>query len=86
MIIILHPRFEKAYKKLKSGQKEKFKERRDIFLRDPFDPILNNHPLKGKYQGFRSINISGDLRVIYKMLNPNTVVFATIDTHSNLYK
>lgn len=86
MTIFFHPRFEKSFKKLKPGQKEKFKEKKYIFLRDPFDPILNNHPLKGKYQGFRSINISGDLRVIYKMVNSDTVVFATIDTHSNLYK
>ncbi len=86
MIILLHRDFEKNYQKLKLNEKQKFKERRDIFQQNPFHSILNNHPLKGKYTGYRSINITGDLRVVYRLLNKDTVLFATIDTHSNLYK
>ena len=86
MIILFHKDFEKRYTKLRVNEKEKFKERRDIFLQNPFHQALNNHVLKGKYSGFRSINITGDLRVLYKLLDKDTVIFATIDTHSNLYK
>lgn len=49
-----------------------------------FDPLLNNHALGGKYAGFRSINITGDLRVLYKK-NGEFVIFVKIDSHSNLY-
>ena len=39
-----------------------------------------------KYFGCGSINISGDLRAIYKMQDNNIALFVDIDNHSNLYK
>lgn len=84
MIVRLHKNFKKRYKKLTEFQKNKFKERRNLFLRDEFDPILNNHALRGKYTGYRSINITGDLRVLYKR-EGDIVIFVTIGKHSNLY-
>lgn len=85
MKIVLHHNFVKKYQKLRETEKKQFKERRDLFFTEPFHPILNNHPLKGRYTGCRSINITGDLRVIYQYLTEDTVIFTTIDTHSNLY-
>ena len=82
----LHKSFLKKYIKLRPGEKQKFKERRDLFLNDPFNPILNNHALEGKYKGYRSINIGGDLRVVYKVVADDIALLVTIDTHSNLYK
>ena len=84
--IIFHKNFEKQYIKLKEGDKKRFKEKTNVFSIDQFNPILNNHPLKGKYKGYRSINISGDLRAIYKMKTKSCFVFVAIDNHSNLYK
>ena len=84
MIVHLHRNFKKQYKRLSESQKNKFKQRRNLFLSDEFDPILNNHALKGKYLGYRSINITGDLRVLYKK-EGNMMIFTVIDTHSNLY-
>jgi addiction module RelE/StbE family toxin len=84
MIIQLHKTFKKQYGKLTQAQKRKFKERRSIFLQDEFSPILNNHALKGKYQGYRSINITGDIRVIYENSSED-VVFVKIGSHSKLY-
>lgn len=84
MIIKLHKNFVKQYKKLRESEKERFKERRNLFLQDEFNPILNNHPLKGKYQGYRSINVTGDLRAIFKR-EVNMIIFVTIGSHSELY-
>jgi addiction module RelE/StbE family toxin len=84
MKLKLHKNFQKRYKKLKKSEKDNFKERINLFIRDEFDPVLNNHPLKGKYKGYRSINITGDLRAIYKK-EPETTIFVTVDIHSNLY-
>ena len=80
-----HSRFEKRYKKFKESEKHKTKERILLFLHLPFDPILNNHALKGRYLGYRSINITGDLRAIYCMINDDVAYFIAINTHSNLY-
>ena len=84
MIIHLHRNFIKGYRRLKESQKKKFKERRDLFILDEFNPVLNNHALSGKYAGYRSINISGDLRLLYKR-DGTVVIFVMIDNHSNLY-
>jgi len=85
MKVVFHKNFDKQYSKLRVSEKEQFKERRDIFLKEEFNPILHNHSLKGKYKGYRSINISGDLRAVYKYLNQDTIIFVAIDSHSNLY-
>ncbi|MCL4366180.1 type II toxin-antitoxin system mRNA interferase toxin, RelE/StbE family [Patescibacteria group bacterium] len=63
---------------------ERFKERILLFQKDQFDPVLNNHSLKGQYLGYRSLNISGDLRAIFK-INGSEVIFVAIGSHSNLY-
>ena len=84
MHIYLHKKFLKDYKKLSISQKERFKERQVLFEKDEFDPVLNNHALKGKYLGYRSINITGDMRAIFKR-DSESALFVTIDSHSNLY-
>ena len=85
MIINYHKEFTKNYKKLPAKTQEKFKQRQLLFEKDEFDPVLNNHPLKGKYGGYRSINITGDLRAVFRQKG-STIIFIAIDTHSNLYK
>ena len=84
MHIYLHKKFLKDYKKLSISQKERFKERRDLFITDEFNPLLNNHALKGEYLGYRSINITGDTRVILKR-DSKSALFVAIDSYSNLY-
>ncbi|OGN16565.1 MAG: hypothetical protein A3B99_01915 [Candidatus Yanofskybacteria bacterium RIFCSPHIGHO2_02_FULL_44_12b] len=86
MIIILHRNFEKKFVKLTPKLKEKFKERRDLFLEDPFHSLLNNHQLSGDRIGQLSINITGDWRAVYVFKGKDTVIFIDIDTHGNLYK
>jgi len=86
MIVYLHRNFKKQYRALSNAQKKRFKERRNLFLKDPFRPLLHNHPLLGKHKEFRSINITGDLRVIYEPLKNNVALFIAIGTHSALYE
>ena len=86
MKIRFHKSFEKQYKKLRKSEQAQAEERLSLFFRDEFNPVLNNHPLSGKYKGYRSINITGDIRAFYKYQSPSTCIFVIIDTHSNLYK
>lgn len=86
MEIFLHKDFKKAYKKLQPNLRKQAEARLLLFLDDPFNQLLNNHSLKGKYTGFRSINITGDLRAIYKMADDNLAHFYVLGTHSKLYK
>jgi len=86
MEIFLHKNFAKKYAKLRQNEKTRFKERRDLFLEDPYDPLLNNHALTGKYTGSRSINVTGNLRAVFDIIDKDSVLFIDIDTHGNLYK
>jgi addiction module RelE/StbE family toxin len=86
MFIRFHRNFEKQYKKLKIAEKNRFKQRIDVFIKDEFNPILNNHALRGKCKGYRSINVTGDIRAIYKREIKNRIIFIAINKHSNLYK
>lgn len=79
------PRFKKQYKKLPKKFQEKFDERLRMFLSNPSSAQLRIHPLVGKYIGYWSMNISGDLRALYRKEGDSLVVFALIGTHSELY-
>lgn len=85
MKVLFHKNFKKQHNKLKTLQ-TKIDQRLLLFIADPFDPILNNHPLIGKYKGYRSINITADYRAVYELVKENWAFFVTIDKHSNLYK
>ncbi len=56
-----------------------------LFVGNPFDSLLHNHPLNGKYEGCRSINVTGDYRIIYTLEDEDTALLLTIGTHSELY-
>jgi len=86
MRVFLHRKFEKKFIKLHPKIKEQFKERRTLFMEDPFHPTLNNHPLSGERQGQWTINVTGDWRAVYVFKGKDTVAFIDIDTHSNLYE
>ncbi len=80
-----HPIFDKMYAKLREGEKRRFKERRDLFLANPFHPLLRMHPLHGEFEGFWSINVGGDVRAIYRYEARDFVVFSKIGTHHELF-
>lgn len=82
--IYFHKNFWKSFDKLPKKIKGKVKKRIELFAVNSFHPLLNNHSLSGKIKGFRSINITGDYRAIYKETE-TMVVFSKVGTHSQLY-
>ncbi len=86
MKIEFHRNFIKRYKKTPIKIRYQFEKRLFIFEKNPFHPLLNNHPLTSDRKGQWSINVTGDWRAIYICKNKNKVVFIDINTHSELYK
>ena len=81
--------FDKQLKNAPLKIKEAFRKRREIFEKDPFHPQLSNHPLSGKMKGHRSINITGDWRMIYSETDKKdkkVILFELLGTHSQLYR
>lgn len=83
--IIPHKDFTKQLKKQSLKIKNKVQDRFLLFMYNPISPILNNHALIGKWRGYRSINITGDIRAIYKQTDDNAAVFIALGTHGELY-
>ena len=85
MRIIRSKRFTKHARKLPAKIRLALASRIHIFMADPHHAILNNHSLSGELQEYRSINITGDFRMIFEQLDGDTVRLIDIDTHHNLY-
>ena len=83
-------KFSKTYDKAPYKIRDAFDTRLKLFLENPYHPQLNNHPLGGKYRGYRSINVTGDWRAIFSQHeednNGIVTIFEVIGTHSQLYK
>ena len=79
-----HKGFRKQYKKFPPKIRERFQQRLLLFVEDPFNPVLGNHQLHGRWDGFRSIDITGDIRAIYEELD-DLAYFVAIGSHSQLY-
>ena len=85
MVIETTKTFDKQYLRLNDKVKTAFKNRLTIFKSNPFDVRLRNHALKGKYLGYRSIDITGDIRALYAVKGDTIIIFGFIGSHSQLY-
>lgn len=86
MIAKFHKTFAKQLSKHSRKAQAAFENRLAFFLINPFNPLLSNHALTGRWGGHRSINISGDLRAVYELVDDQTAFFVAFGTHSQLYR
>ena len=85
MILISTKPFEKKVAKLDKKIKLALADRLELFVTNPFHPLLDNHALKGDRKPQRSIDITGNYHLIFEVLESNSVRLLDIDTHTNLY-
>lgn len=82
---LYHKDFKKDFKNLPKNIKGRFAERFLMFLQNPTELMLKDHPLVGDLRGKRAFSIAGDIRVIYRFLNKKTVLLLRIGTHNQVY-
>ena len=87
MTIRYSKKFQKQFHgRLSPKMQRQFGQRLKLFLANPRQPQLNIHSLSGKHSGCWSMNISGDIRVIFEYRdNRATILFLVIGTHSQVY-
>jgi mRNA-degrading endonuclease YafQ of YafQ-DinJ toxin-antitoxin module len=85
MTIRRHRVFDKQMDKLDKPMQRKVFERAQLLAFDPFHPLLNNHKLHHPYDGYSSINITGDWRVVYRKVGPNMYELRAVGTHHQLF-
>lgn len=79
-------KFKRNFGRLPPAVKKQFITRRKLFEIDPFNPLLHNHSLTGKFSDCRSFNVNGDVRAVFSFIDAQTVHLIDIGTHSRLYK
>lgn len=85
MRIARHPKFEKKLMRLPRHLRLAIAERTELFVINRRHPLPNDHSLSGEWDGYRSFNITGDWRLIYKPITDDLALFMDADTHHNLY-
>ena len=86
MNVVFHKHFEKMAQKLLPKVKQKMIERIALFTQDPLSSTLRNHALRTPYKGSYSIDITGDYRAVYELVDEQTALFTHVGTHSQLYR
>ncbi len=72
-------------KKIQSSVHRAFHERLSLLLSGDNHPFLNNHKLNPPWEGCKSINITGNIRLIYKIVDDQCFL-VRIGTHPELYE
>lgn len=85
MFVVYHRNFKKMLRKLPVSVQEKFYSGLAVFVKTPHHAILGNHSLSGEWATCRSINITGDMRAVYKERDGGVIQFVAIGSHSELY-
>jgi mRNA-degrading endonuclease YafQ of YafQ-DinJ toxin-antitoxin module len=85
MKILYLKKFVKQYKKLPLEIKKLSEEKERIFRKDPFDPRLKTHKLRGELKYFLAFLMNNDIRVIFDFDKNKNVRFYIIGNHDIYY-
>jgi addiction module RelE/StbE family toxin len=85
MRYILSKGFEKDFLKLPKKTKGKTIEALLLFSSESAHSPLRVHSLKGPWIGHYSIDVTGDTRAIYYVIEKDLARFVAVGSHSELY-
>ena len=85
MRVVFQKSFEKQYKKLPKKIREQFNIRLTLLLDNQHNPQLHIHKLRGVHTGLWSLNVTGEIRVIFDKSHESIITFIAIGSHSELY-
>ncbi len=63
---------------------KKFEERLGLFMENPHHFLLKDHSLKGKKLTLRAFSLTGDMRIIYQVVN-GVIYFLDVGSHNQVY-
>jgi mRNA-degrading endonuclease YafQ of YafQ-DinJ toxin-antitoxin module len=82
MKICYSSKFLREYQKLPLSVKKLAEAKEKIFRKNPFDPRLKTHKLKGGLNEFLSFSINNQYRIIFEFRDPPVVWFHSVGDHS----
>lgn len=57
-----------------------------MFINNPNHPLLHDHLLRGTKKGLRAFSVAGDIRVVYRRPNTDTIELLDIGSHNQVYR
>jgi addiction module RelE/StbE family toxin len=78
--------FTEQFSRLSKPQKQLVKDALEFFGDDPMHDSLRNHPLKRDWSKYRSITADDDLRLHYRVIGEDIVLFVAVGSHDELYR
>lgn len=81
MKINFSPRFKRTYKKLPLIIQSDFKEKITLFIKNPRDPKLRTHKLKGKLQNCLAFYLRDGYRVLFEFSDRETADLLDAGSH-----
>lgn len=82
---LFHKDFKKDLQKLQPSMRRKFEKRFLLLMSDSDLRTLKDHALTGNLKGKRAFSVSGDIRVIYRYVDADTILLLRIGTHNQVY-
>ncbi len=87
MKIKYHKEFSKYYnRRIAHNPKlvSQFQKKLTKFMQNPKDPTLRDHKLVGEKNDFRSFSITGDIRIVYKIVDDEIWLY-DFGSHNQVY-
>jgi addiction module RelE/StbE family toxin len=86
--LVWHTSFTRTFKK--AGRKnpeikDRLQEALELFVRDPYHPMLGTHKLSGKLKGHHAFGLGYDFRVVFKFIDQEEVALISIGRHEEVY-
>lgn len=84
--LVFGRQFLKTAEKLDEKLKSKLKSSLDVFLENPFNPILHSKPLTGSLSGYYSFRLGKNYRVIFRFISKDKVYLINIGNRKDIYQ
>ncbi|MDP2630903.1 MAG: type II toxin-antitoxin system YafQ family toxin [Candidatus Uhrbacteria bacterium] len=82
MIILYSSKFKREYKKLSLKVKMRAEKKEILFRKNPFDPQLGTHKLKGRLKEFWAFWIDEKNRIIFEFADNDVIWFHSAGDHA----
>jgi len=56
-----------------------------LFSKDGGNTLLKDHRLTGSKNDMRAFSVTGDVRLVYKKIDKNTILLMDVGTHNQVY-
>ena len=86
--LVWYKSFARAFKKVVKKNpdlKEKLCEALELFVNDPYHPLLGTHKLSGKLKGHHAFGLGYDCRVVIKFIDKEKVALISVGKHEEVY-